>query len=391
MSEAIRRDPQSQVTRLVERVVWLPDLAAALGVRAALPHGWRAVTLAGEVVADDGLVQLAATESVLEQRAQRDAQAKQLAELQMTLSGLRDTATSAAKKAEHESSAVAAAATRHEAARRQLRSAEEAERLAQRRVEQLVRESTWQKSQLERVESDAAALRDLVGRIAADIATLQDRAGAPEKGSAPRSTVKRAAELRERAAALRRQAASQAAAIEAAHEARRRAEVTLAMEDTRLRELATETQRLGLRDSELTERRAQLEARLGIAMKANDEAAAKLEGAYAGGAEERTKLGGAGTRASTAREALRDHETRSRVAEVRALETRLLLDQSREGLLVELAAIGDDGVAALAKAAGAQAQAPGQDADPVELEELLGRTLERWSADKSATEVSTTG
>ena len=39
-----------------------------------------------------------------------------------------------------------------------------------------------------------------------------------------------------------------------------------------------------------------------------------------------------------------------KAAEVRALETRLMLDQSREGLLVELAAIGDDGVAALTTA-----------------------------------------
>ena len=89
LSEVIRRDPQSQVTRLIERVVWLPDLGAALNIRASLPQGWRAVTLAGEVVADDGLVQLAAIESVLEQRAQRDAQAKQLQDLEKTLDGLR--------------------------------------------------------------------------------------------------------------------------------------------------------------------------------------------------------------------------------------------------------------------------------------------------------------
>ena len=391
LSDAIRRDPQAQVTRLIERVVWLPDLAAALGIRGALPHGWRAVTLAGEVVADDGLVQLAATESVLEQRAGRDAQAKQLADLEATLNGLRDAVNGAAQKVASESSAAAAAASRHDAARRQFRSAEEAERLAQRRVEQLVRESTWQKSQLERLEGDAAMLRDLVARIAADIAALEEQAGAATRNPTPRATAERAAELRERAAALRRQAASQAAGMEAAQEARRRAEVTLAMDETRLRELATESERLALRDAELTERRAQLEARLAIATKANDEAAANLETAYVGGAQERARLGAAETRASAAREALREHETRSRAAEVRALETRLLLDQSREGLLVELAAIGDDGIAALARAAGEEPPTTDQDSDPAQLEELLGRTLERWSADKSATEAISTG
>ncbi|MEA2677622.1 MAG: chromosome segregation protein, partial [Chloroflexota bacterium] len=391
LSDAIRRDPQSQVTRLIERVVWLPDLAAALKVRSALPQGWRAVTLAGEVVADDGLVQLAATESVLEQRAQRDAQAKQLQELETTLARLRDAAKRATEDATKVADAVPAANTRHEAARRQRRSAEELERLAQRRVEQLVRESTWQNSQLERLEADASTLRDLVGRMTADIATLEAASGASATGTAPKASAKRAAELRERAADLRRQIATHAAGANVALEARRRAEVTLALDEARLRDIAAETQRTAVRDAELTERRAQLAAKLELAIKADADAAAGLEAAYAGGAAERANLTAAETRAAAAREALRDHEARSRAAEVRALETRLLLDQSREALLVELAAIGDDGTAALTRSAG-DADAPvTQDADAHALEELLTRTLERWSADKAAPDGISTG
>ena len=396
LGDAIRRDPQSQVTRLVERVVWLPHLAAALNIRDTLPPGWRAVTLAGEVVADDGLVQLAPTESVLEQRAQRDAHEKQLHDLESTLSGQRDAAKQAADKAAKEAAAAAAAGARHETARRQLRTAEDVERLAQRRVEQLVRDSTWQKSQLERTEADGSALRELVGRITADITALEAQTGTATPGSAQMPAAKRAAELRERAADLRRKAAIHAAGVSAADEARRRAEVTLAIDETRLRELATEAQRLALRDAELTERRAQLEARLEVATKAHAEAAASLDTAYAGGAAERANLTAAETRAATAREALREHETRSRAAEVRALETRLLLDQGREGLLVELAAIGDDGVVALRRAAGNQEEGsleatPAQDADPAQMEYLLTRTLELWSADKSGPESISTG
>jgi chromosome segregation protein len=390
LSEAIRRDPQSQVTRLIERVVWLPDLAAALSIRASLPQGWRAVTVAGEVVADDGLVQLAATESVLEQRAQRDAQAKRLQDLDTTLNGLSDAVKRATDDAAQAAAAVAAASTRHEAARRQLRSAEEVERLAQRRGEQLMREQTWQKSQLERLESDTTTLRDLVGRITTDIAALESESGTSAKSAAPRSTVKRAAELRERAADLRRQIATQAGATSAAQEARRRAEVTLAIDEARLRDLAAERQRTTLRDAELTERRAGLMAKLDIATKADAEAAASLDAAYAGGAEERANLTAAETRAATARETLREHETRSRAAEVRALETRLLLDQSREGLLVELAAIGDDGVVALTRAAGDEPPTGTQEAEPGQLEDLLSRTLERWSTDKSAPDTVST-
>jgi chromosome segregation protein len=393
LSDAIRRDPQSQVTRLIERVVWLPDLAAALNIRAVLPNGWRAVTLAGEVVADDGLVQLAATESVLEQRAQRDALAKQLQDLDTTLDGLRAAAQDATDKAAKASGAVTTASANHEAARRQLRSAEEVERLAQRRAEQLVREQTWQKSQLERVEADTTALRDLVGRMTSDIVALEAKArGASTPDSAtPRADATKTAELRERAAELRRQIALQAANATTAQEARRRAEVTLAIDEARLRDLAAETQRTTLRDAELTERRAQLTAKLDIATKADQEATASLEMAYAGGAEERANLTAAEERAATAREALREHETRSRAAEVRALETRLLLDQSREGLLVELAAIGDDGVNALTRAAGDEPPIETQEADPEQMEGLLSRTLERWAADKSATEPISSG
>jgi chromosome segregation protein len=397
LSDAIRRDPQSQVTRLIERIVWLPDLGAALDIRAALPNGWRAVTLAGEVVADDGLVQLAATESVLEQRAQRDAQAKQLQDMEQTLDALRAAAQAATDTAAKAAGAVTTASASHEAARRQLRSAEEVERLAQRRGEQLLREQTWQKSQLERAESETTALRDLVGRMTSDIAALEAKAGVDAgatpgaTGTAPKADAQRTQELRERAAELRRQIATQVTATTAAQEERRRAEVTLAIDEARLRDLAAETQRTTLRDAELTERRAQLAAKLDIATKADQEAAAALEAAYAGGAEERANLTSAETRAATAREALREHETRSRAAEVRALETRLLLDQSREGLLVELAAIGDDGVAALTKAAGVERPTETQEADPEQMEGLLARTLERWSADKSVPEAISTG
>jgi chromosome segregation protein len=390
LGDAIRRDPQSQVTKLLERVVWLPDLAAALGIRAVLPQGWRAVTLAGEVVADDGVIVLGTGESVLEQRAQRDAQAKQLSDIEETLGRTRDAVKATADKAAAALNGAAPANTQHEAARRQLRAAEDVERLAQRRVEQLVRESTWQKTQLERHEADAAALRDLVGRISADIVALEARA-TTAAGPSSSDTAKRQAELRERASALRRQAATQAAATNNALEARRRAEVTLAIDEARLRDLAAETQRTTLRDTELTERRAQLEAKLALATQADKEASAALEAAYAGGAEERANLTAAEARASQAREALREHENRSRAAEVRALETRLLLDQSREGLLVELAAIGDDGVVALTRAAGDEPPAEAHDADPAQMEELLNRTLERWSADKSAPEALSSG
>ncbi|MGZ8337467.1 MAG: chromosome segregation protein SMC, partial [Allosphingosinicella sp.] len=391
LTDAVRRDPQAQVTRLLERVVWLPDLAAALKVRGSLPAGWRAVTLAGEIVAEDGLIQLAAGESVLEQRAQRDAQQTQLGDLEEALGGERAAATRATEKAASTVAALTTAGTRHETTRRELRAAEEVERLAQRRVEQLLRESAWQKAQLERNETEAGAARELVGRIGSDISSLESQLGSVTDGAARRNDAARTVELRDRASELRRQIGVQTASASTALEARRRAEVTLALDEARLRELATEAQRIALRDVELTERRAELAARLELAARAEAEAAAELDAAYASGAQERAHLTDAETRAARARDALREHETRSRAAEVRALESRLLLDQSRESLLVELAGIGDDGMAALARGAGEETAESSPEADAQQMEELLARTLERWSADRSAPEQISTG
>ena len=391
LTDAVRRDPQVQVTRLLERVVWLPDLAAALKVRAALPAGWRAVTLAGEVVAEDGVIQLAAAESVLEQRAQRDTYQAGLRELEEALSYEQVGLTQATEKASSAITALTNAGTRHEAARRQLRAAEEVERLAQRRVEQLVRESAWQHAQLERSEAELGAARELLGRIARDITSLETQLGSVSEDAARRNKAARAAELRGRASELRRQVSAQAATTNAALEARRRAEVTLALDEARLRDLAAEQQRIALRGAELTERRADLDPLLEVAARAEADAAANLDAAYASGARERASLADAETRAARAREALREHETRSRAAEVRALESRLLLDQSRESLLVELAGIGDDGMAALARSAGEELLESAPEADAQQLEALLGRTLERWSADRSAPEQISTG
>ena len=85
--DAIRRDPNGKVTELLERVVWLPDIASALALRPSLPVGWRAVTLAGEVVAEDGLVSLARDRSELDIASRRAAEEASVAELEPRLEG----------------------------------------------------------------------------------------------------------------------------------------------------------------------------------------------------------------------------------------------------------------------------------------------------------------
>ena len=65
--------------------------------------------------------------------------------------------------------------------------------------------------------------------------------------------------------------------------------------------------------------------------------------------DERRRLVVTETTAARARERLREAEGRSRAAEVAAMEALLKLETQREQLLVELAGIGPDAVAALAE------------------------------------------
>src|SRR3972149_3061113 len=66
--DAIRRDPEGHVSRLLATVLWVPELDDALALRAVLPAGWRVVTAAGEVVSADGVVTLGRPDPILEGR-----------------------------------------------------------------------------------------------------------------------------------------------------------------------------------------------------------------------------------------------------------------------------------------------------------------------------------
>jgi chromosome segregation protein len=390
LGDAVRRDPQSRATHLLERVVWLPNLAPALRLRGALPPGWRAVTLAGEVVGDEGLVQLAGGASVLDQRAECDAQQIVARDLEQRLEEERTAAALAARSVSTLADQLTAAQNRHELARRETRAADEAERLAQRRAEQSLREATWQAAQAERGRAETETARALVARLADDLERLERDSSSGAGAAGDPAARQRGAELRARAAELRGQLSAQSAASAAAQEARRRAEIALALDEARLRDLEAETQRIALRDAELADRRAELESALGLTQASEAEAAAGVETAFASSAQDRARLAELEAGAGRARDSLRSAEARSREAEVRAMEARLLLEQNREQLLVELAGIGDDGTAALARAAGDEPGAT-EDADARVMEEVLGRVLERWAGDRSAVDAVSAG
>ena len=388
LADAIRRDPQAQVSRLLARVVWLPDLAAALEVRPKLADGWLAVTLAGELVDDRGVIELAAADSMLDRQNERDRLARDLVDLEARLAGERQAFDARASRVERAAAAMAAAQQEHESSRAAVRRSEEAERLAVRRAEQLSRESEWERARLDGMQRDLDAAQALLDRLSSEVESLErQRAGGVSGAGAGAAMEAGIAELRTQRDELSRRVADQEAGVRAAEEARRRAEISLALDAARLRELDAETQRLTGREVDLAARRTQLDAALAAAEKSETEAAAHLEQTSAAGADERAGLMAAEQRAGRCREVLRDAETRSRAAEVRAMEARLHLEQTREQLLVELAGIGADGLITLRGAAGldttAEAGEPATDqqADAEVMEAELSQLMERWQAE----------
>ncbi len=82
---AIRRDPTGHVSRLLERSVWVPDLAAAIALHPLLPPGWRVATPEGELVTDEGVVHLDPGQATLDVRAQQADLERAIAELQASV------------------------------------------------------------------------------------------------------------------------------------------------------------------------------------------------------------------------------------------------------------------------------------------------------------------
>ncbi len=390
--DAVRRDPQGGVTRLLQKVIWLPSLAAALESRAALAAGWSAVTLDGAVLNDQGIVRLGQAEPMIDRRRAMDEQQRALADLEHDEAGSRTTLDTDAAALTAALELQRGAQQAHNEARIAARRADESERIAQRRAEHALREHAWERAQHERLAGEADAADALIGRLASDIARLEGELASAGAGVDHEAARTRAATLRARAEELRRQSNQQEAATRSAEERRRTAEVRVAIDETRLRELDDETERVSGRRVELDQRRGQLTAELKAAESKLAELRTALEALLAEGADDRRRLLEAEHSAVETRERLRSAEAASRQAEVGALEARLQLEQTREQLLVELAGIGADGLLALHRAAEgdstidrlepARDGAAEEDAtEAAALEELLNRAIERWQAD----------
>ncbi len=379
LDAALRRDPEGHAARLLVRSPWLPDLPAALALRALLPPGWRLVTRDGIVIDDLGVLRPAPGASTLERRATLDDVTRRLEVARADAELASAAAAQAAARRSAAQDGVAAARGVLEVARRERRLAEEADRAAANVAQNASRDQAWQDAQLERARAEAATAADEAARRHAELAALADGLGAPHDASDREAL----AALEARVVALRSErdrlagiAAESRARRERALEARRRAEIGLGLAESRLEELAAEESGLGGREADLAAEHERQRAEQAEARGEQQRASAAFEASVAGARAERGALLAAEAAAASAREQLRLSEQRERSAEVAEMEARLRADAAREGLLVELAAIGPDGLAALAAAGGGAAPAPEELPRSEQLPELLEAALE---------------
>jgi chromosome segregation protein len=389
LDAALRRDPEGHAARLLERCAWLPDLTAALAVRDRLLPGWRLVTRDGVVVDDLGVLRPAPTVSLLERRASREDVSRRLARAREALADAAAQAEAAEAVSRAAEARVAAGRVALDAARRERRVADEADRAAATTAQNAARERAWLMARLERAAAEAAAARQEAAERAAELAAFDAAAGRPEDRAAGRGSTGGAelAALDARIASLREQrdaaalAARDARALrERALEERRRAEVGLGLAEARVAELDREEVALGGREADIAAREERLSTEAATAQALLRQESAAFEASMAAARVEREQLLAAESGASAARERLRLAELRSRAAEVGQMEARLQADAAREGLLVELATIGPDGLAILLAQSGQAppAEPPGSDELPDLLESAVEAALAAW-------------
>ena len=337
LRDAIRRDGAGAASRLLARVVWLPDLASALGTQPILPPGWMAVPLDGSGLIGEVTVRLGGSDRTLERKAELERStmelraAEKVAGLAAADRAAADEATAAAR------SALDAARSAEDAATGDRRRAEEEERLSARRLEAVIREAAWHTAQIERLTAEVERAHAAIPEAPTPVAAS---AGDPGRSGALRTWEARAAELRSRRDRLADQVAETDALRRDADRRRAAAEAAIDLDEARLGATDRATLALANRERALDAERDALSAPLAEAIVREAEAREALSGLEAADAADRSRLGEAEHASAAARDRLRAAEDAARVAEVRDLEARLGLDAIREQLHVELAGLG---------------------------------------------------
>ncbi|HEY8168635.1 MAG TPA: AAA family ATPase, partial [Candidatus Limnocylindrales bacterium] len=366
LTDAIRRDPGGQVERLLATVAWVPDLAIAIGLHDRLPPGWRLVTERGEVVGANGVVQLGSPDATLERRAERERLAADLTAAEGEAAAASAEATDVGPRATAAREAHSAARARFDALRAECRRLEEVAAGAARAAEATGREAAWDRAQAERQSAQAdrarAALADLVGqqRVAApierdDSTGTATHAAGQDPNDAADVWQARIGELRARRDAAADAWESADAERRQVEDARRRADVALSLDDARGQALERDAATRAVAAQRTDDELAAVLARRAVADDAEAAARANLAALETQAGDQRRRLVSLEADVVRHRDRLRREDEQARAAEVAELEGRLALDAARESLLVELAALGPVGLAALTTIDGVQA------------------------------------
>ena len=346
LADAVRRDAAGGVRRLLDRVVWLPDLATCLDLQHVMPAGWLAVARDGSAVVDDTGVALGAPDGALERRADHVRLATDLERIDAELDDLRTMADATAGTTTRARSAFDAARAELARLAGERRRSEEGERSDVRDTETATREAAWHAAQHERLEADVARLRAEVP-VASDEVAGADAAGSDEDGSATAAWEARATELRDRRDRLAARLGANDGARRDAEHARARAEASSSIAEERIGRADRESTALVDRETSLAADRDRIRGELATATAREREAREALASLHSADAADRSLLADAERAASTARDKLRSADDRARAADHAELEARLGLESLKEGVLVELAGLGELGFASL--------------------------------------------
>ena len=411
--DAIRHDPSGMVRGLLALAVWLPDLAAVLEVQPLLPPGAIAVDETGTAVATRTTVALGRPDGTLERRAEEERVRAELIAAAGESESAAAELTRAADAVTAARANVEAARTRAAVATGEWRRSEERERSVGREAEAAARETAWHEAQAERLAQEAVRAKLLVDELATiarpgDVgaeraspggaaADPADREHGRDRTDAVDRWTRRVEELRVRHERLSADFAAAESARRADEARQARAQAAAASAEERLARTEGEVANLDERERGLEAAVSELGAELSDAVAAESAARQDVQRLSATDESDRTRLADGERAALRARDRLRASEGRSRAAESIDVQARLELDSVREQVLVELAGLGDVGLAALGGArpsngpvaapasttAGATPDAPDVDEGPL-FEAALQAASERWASEAPA-------
>ena len=384
LDAAVRRDPTGAARRLLARAGWLPDLAACLAVQATMPPGWIVVVRDGSAVMTDLGVTFGAVESVLERRAEAERLGTELAGREGRGGGpacrrrpprrrgarrqptpwRRPARTRVAPPAPVEPprrpNGRAPASSRLSSARR---------RGTRRRRSASPR--SWS-APVWRSCPNPMTLPTTRARI------LPGRRDDGADGAALAAWESRAATLRARRDRLAEESGAREAARRDAENRRARAEASTLIAEERMARAERDVAALGERERALTVERDALRAELATTAAREAGARQALADVHAADVVDRERLAAIERDAAAARERLRAVDGRLRAADHQALEARLGLEALHEGVVVDLAGLGELAIRRLAVLAGVT---PGDDTvgagHPAEPADAAGRPRPR--------------